>query len=444
MSKRDAFSAALQGIATDESARRLRTMGAGVSRLAAICATADLGTLSARPATASRFTKRDDDGAAEQSGDPSHADEAAAGSHARARGDACDGSEALGYLQESLLALAGTAPAARAHLQPVITTIVLAWHRYSEATASAMGGGARADSQRPMEGDHEYEVPLPGRWAIATLDRLSAEDPLWACKIALLRAWLTVDSAQPQVSGNGRPLPTQRRSVEWTGCGGAGDALPLPFGGEARAFREQLGHQLRSHATSAIIESLFAADALLSPAERPLACWIPCLLSLQAMHRDGEPDPYATVLLDFIGENARQQLSRLPPTIATTWLVGRDPYERCAARLLALLFMRRGVACYPWTSEAPPEFGRYLVAGMGAAGAVDGLPGNCLGVADLVAEAQRNHDLAQAASLWGSDGAGTPFTAADDGWQRSQTDEHTDDAACGVPAAACSARGTHD
>jgi hypothetical protein len=238
------------------------------------------------------------------------------------------------------------------------------------------------------------------------------DDPLWECTIALLRASLSPRLLPSSARGTGSPPADPP-------CPGKRphglpeiDALPLPFGSAACAVRERFAQQLRSGSSSAIIESLIAANLLLSPAERLVASWIPCLVALAGLRRDARPAPSAALLLHFISENARVQLSKLPPGIATTWLVGRDRYERCAARLLALLFMRRGRTFSTWAAEEPPKFACYLLAGIGAADAVGDLPANCQGTSDLIAEAQQNHALAQAASLWGTAGTVTAATSA--------------------------------
>lgn len=318
----------------------------------------------------------------------------------------------LAFLGESLLTLEGAAPARRSRLQSLRASIVLAWRQLAEAIAIAPGESGSATPRAPVHVDPGQALPLPGRWAITTLDRMAIDDPLWPCKIALLRASIIIGSSQPSAPRAERHQTGQRGSAERSGARSAIDELPQPFGGAARAFREQLAHQLCSGASVAVIESMFAAEAELSPAERPLACWIPCLLGLESMRRHGRPDPIALPLLDFIAEHARQQLSKLPPSIATTWLVGRDRYEGCAARLLALLFMRRGISCYPWTSESPPKFGRFLLSRFGTDVPAGELPANCLGTADLLAVAQRNDALARAASLWGADQVGTVLSSA--------------------------------
>ncbi len=313
-------------------------------------------------------------------------------------------------MRESLQLLAEAAPAGRWRLRAVTRGILRAWRLHWEDLANpvAMPGDASASgSGRAVPGPAEA---LPFSWAIATLACMAEDDPLWSCKLALLRSSIPADGLAPQAAGVG-PHPAPRPG-ERPAFLPALDALPLPFGGAARAFRVRLDHQLRSGASSAISESLFAANFLLSPAERPAACWIPCLLGLAGLQDAGWSEPGAAQLLDFINENARQQLSKLPPGSACTWLVGRDPYERCAARLLALLFLRRGRTCFPWTSAAPPRSGRYLQAGIGAGIAADELPGNCQGTADLLEESLQNHALARATSRWGGCRSGTALAAA--------------------------------
>ncbi len=294
----------------------------------------------------------------------------------------------LGFLHQALHALATAPPGVRARMAPVQEGAVTTWLKQAEDSA-------QGSAERALE---------PPAWAITALARLQADDPLWSSTLALLRALLTTDNVM--VRGSMRAPAPPGAAV------GALGAMPEPFGGAARAFRERLTAQLSQGAPVAIIDQVFAANALLSPVERPQVCWIPCLIALHAGGGSAPPATWVSTLLDFITAQARQQLSRLPPSIATTWLVGRDPYACCAASLLALLYMRRGTNCYPWTSEAPPKHGRYLVATIGAADPPAGQPANCLGVADLIAEAAKDHALAAAAARFDDAHALTPFPGA--------------------------------
>jgi hypothetical protein len=306
-------------------------------------------------------------------------------------------------LQDALQLLADAAPAARARLMPFKTSMVSAWQQHSEAIADAQERTSNEAGR--MTAPAETSSPT---WAIATLDGMPVDDPLWPSKIALLQASLALGCPLPSASAAGDPPPGPRRSGKWCASLPAIEALPLPFGGAARALRGRLADQLRRGATAAIIESLFEANAMLSPAERPMACWIPCLLGLEAWRRVGCDDPCAAPIQEFIAANARLQLSRQPSGAAATWLVGAERHERCAAVLLAVLFMRRGVSCRPWTADGMPTSGCYLLAGIGAADPPGELPANCLGTVDLLAEAQRNDGLALAASQLSSQAAGSP------------------------------------
>ncbi len=259
------------------------------------------------------------------------------------------GGEALAVVRESLRLLAGTPAAARMRLHPVKSGVVAAWLQHAEAMACPPSDSGQEGRPRPACCEPWPQASVPWTWAITALDRMPMDDPLWACKIALQLAAISPGASRPATPRTANLHHHQQLCGEWADPLDALAALPPPFGGAAREFRAQLDHQLRRGTSAAVIERLFAANALLSPAERPMACWIPCLLGLEAWRRNGMTAPCAAPLLDFIGEHAKHQLSKLPPGIATTWLVGRDPHARCAARLLALLFMRRGLSATPGT-----------------------------------------------------------------------------------------------
>jgi hypothetical protein len=445
MANRQDFAAVPRGIVTDESAQSGGSGQAAGSRWLAIRADATSIVPNVRPASACLCSIRENAIENREQGmrlDDTHADDRAVTGLPPAGVPDDITSETLTFIDESLQILAGATPAKRVRLQPMKASIVLAWQKYSEATASALEGAGSPILLAPACRDPGQAMPIPATWAATTLDRMSVDVPLWSCTIALLRASILVGCSTASAPGAGRSAPGHHRSGVWSGFLSALDALPFPFGVAACALREQLAPQLCSGASSAVLEGVFDANALLSPQERPLACWIPCLLGLEAMHRSGRAAPCSAALLYFINENAKQQLSKLLPSIATTWLVGRDPYERGAAARPGVHAARNHLL--PRISESPPRFGRYLVAGIGEPSPLGEVPANCLGMADLLAEARQNDALARAASLCGSDGTGMPATTGRDGLDRSwRSDGIRASASSGYPTS-CPARSDHD
>lgn len=174
-----------------------------------------------------------------------------------------------------------------------------------------------------------------------------------------------------------------RQSFAWD------DGLPQPFGGVARCCHANLLGHLGNRDECGVARDIVDSSALLSPAERPLACWIPCLIGLEQSSRQGRPFVSAPAIAHYIATSSRLLLAHLPIHASATWLVGLTLPDQCAAYLIAILQIRRGLSVRPWWAPTPPERGRYVeVSTLDGAGSCQGDP-HCLGTTTLLDEVQR-------------------------------------------------------
>ena len=118
---------------------------------------------------------------------------------------------------------------------------------------------------------------------------------------------------------------------------------------------------LGSRNEDALVRTIAEAAQVLSPAERPLACWVPCLLGLEEARCSGRPLACAATVALFIAVSARVALTRFPVVPRAPWLVGSSMIDQSAAHLIALLLARRGVSARPWWAPDLPRRGACLL-----------------------------------------------------------------------------------
>jgi hypothetical protein len=164
---------------------------------------------------------------------------------------------------------------------------------------------------------------------------------------------------------------------------------PQPFGGVAKRHHAALLGHLHRREECWVIREVVESSAVLSPTERPLACWIPCLIGMEQSRRAGRPFVAAPAIAHYIATSARLLLKHLPIRASATWLVGLTLPDQCAAYLIAILQIRRGLSVRPWWAPNPPERGKYLEVTT-----LDSPPmclrdPHCAGVQSLVDEVQR-------------------------------------------------------
>jgi hypothetical protein len=169
-------------------------------------------------------------------------------------------------------------------------------------------------------------------------------------------------------------------------CPGA-QPVREPNAGPAERCRAGIIEQLQARNEHALIRTLASAADDLSSAERPMACWIPCLLGLDDARRRGRPFSCASMVAHFIAVSARVALTPFPVRPHAPWLVGMTVIDQSAAHLIALLLAERGVSARPWWAPDMPRRGTYLMV---STVADDGLPCDderCLGALTLEHEA---------------------------------------------------------
>lgn len=164
---------------------------------------------------------------------------------------------------------------------------------------------------------------------------------------------------------------------------------PQPFGGVARRRHASLLGHLQRREECWVIREVVESSAVLSPSERPLACWIPCLIGMEQSRRAGRPFVSAPAIAHYIATSARLLLKHLPIRASATWLVGLTLPDQCAAYLIAILQIRRGLSVRPWWAPKPPQRGKYLEVTT-----LDSPPmclrdPHCTGAQSLVDEVQR-------------------------------------------------------
>lgn len=176
------------------------------------------------------------------------------------------------------------------------------------------------------------------------------------------------------------PAPT------WSSAAGQSDAEP--FGGEAMRSHAAVMDHLESRNEDALVRTVAEAAHVLSPAERPLACWIPCLMGLEEARCSGRPLACASSVAFFIAVSVRVALTHFPVLPRAPWLVGSSMIDQSAAHLIALLLARRGVSAKPWWAPDLPRRGAYLLVTTLDEGELDVDDQRFLGTLSLAQEAR--------------------------------------------------------
>ncbi len=160
-----------------------------------------------------------------------------------------------------------------------------------------------------------------------------------------------------------------------------------PRDAHARRWQEAIAEQLRAHNECALIRTLAHAADVLSPMQRIVACWIPCLMGIEAARCSGRPFACASTIAHFIAVNARVALMRFPARTHAPWLVGTSVTDQSAAHVIALLHARRGAAARPWWAPELPQRGSYVMVSTLAVAWPAARDRRCTGVLSLADEA---------------------------------------------------------
>jgi hypothetical protein len=165
-------------------------------------------------------------------------------------------------------------------------------------------------------------------------------------------------------------------------------ALPPPFGSVAREVHRRVIAGLLAGDEGAVMRQLLESSRELSPAERPLACWLPCAVGTVERAQAGAPLPAAHAILKFVRENVRVMLAKFPLEARCLWLVPATSIDATAAHLVALHLARRGCLARPWLWSFTPRSGEYLVVETIPTGRGHGRHPHAAGHTSLIAEYQ--------------------------------------------------------
>ncbi len=178
----------------------------------------------------------------------------------------------------------------------------------------------------------------------------------------------------------------------------AASAPPIPGMAERAALERSSGAARRSHAAvvahlrtrneQALVRTLADAADVLTPEERTMACWIPCLMGLEEANRAGRPFPCTAMVAHFIAVSARVALAQSRLRTPAPWLVGMTMIDQSAAHLVALLLVRRGISTRPWWAPDLPRRGPFLLVSTLAGEGLATGDSRCLGALSLAHEAR--------------------------------------------------------
>jgi hypothetical protein len=140
--------------------------------------------------------------------------------------------------------------------------------------------------------------------------------------------------------------------------------LPAPFGSAAREVHAETISSLQAGDECRLIASLLFSARELSPVERPLATWLPCIIGLDERSHLRQPLPNTAAILKFIRGNLRSMLIRFPLEGGRCrWLVPASAGDLTAVYAAALLLVQQGTVANPWIWGPLPPAGGFITIG---------------------------------------------------------------------------------
>lgn len=161
-------------------------------------------------------------------------------------------------------------------------------------------------------------------------------------------------------------------------------ALPAPFGSDARDSQAAVISSLRSGNECRLIVALLLASRALSPAERLIAAWLPCIIGMDERARLRQPLPNTASILTFIRKNLRAMLARFPLDVRGRWLMPASDDDITAVYAATLLLAQQGTVARPWVWKSLPPTEGFMIIGTTRMRTRDPQHARCLGHATLL------------------------------------------------------------
>ena len=161
-------------------------------------------------------------------------------------------------------------------------------------------------------------------------------------------------------------------------------SLPIPFGSTARECHAAVINNVRTGNECQLIVALLRAGRALSPAERLVASWLPCIIGLDERAHLRQPLHNTAGILKFIRENLRAMLARFTLDVRGCWLTPASSDDITAVYAAALLLAQQGTVARPWIWNSLPPNDGFMIIGTTRMKTRDPQHARCLGHATLL------------------------------------------------------------